>query len=188
VTHAAREFGDRTALVEPDGPRLTYVELREQVRLVARALIAEGVAAGDRVAVWSPNTHHWVLAALGASYAGATVVPVNTRYTGTEALEVIDRTGSACLFATGPFLGVDRIAELGAAARAGDRPMPRVVVRIPVRAGPPGTPGTLDWAELGERAATVPQRTATSGPPPSTPTRSATSCSPRAPPGAARAR
>jgi len=160
VTHAAREFGDRTALVEPDGPRLTYVELREQVRLVARALIAEGVAAGDRVAVWSPNTHHWVLAALGASYAGATVVPVNTRYTGTEALEVIDRTGSACLFATGPFLGVDRIAELGAAARAGDRPMPRVVVRIPVRAGPPGTPGTLDWAELGERAATVPQRTA----------------------------
>ena len=160
VTHAAREFGDRIALVEPEGPRLTYVELEEQVRLVARALIAEGVGALDRVAVWSPNTYHWVLAALGASYAGATVVPVNTRFTGAEALDVIDRTGSVCLFATGPFLGVDRIAELGSAARAERRPMPRVVVRIPARPGPEGTPGTLDWADLGERAATVPRATA----------------------------
>ena len=160
VTRAAHEFGDRTALVDPDGPRLTYVELHERVRSVARALIAEGIGAGDRVAIWSPNTHHWVLAALGASYAGATLVPVNTRFTGTEALDVIDRTAAACLFVTGPFLEVDRLAGLHAAARAERRPLPRVVVRIPVRPGPAGTAGTLDWADLGPLAATVSRRAA----------------------------
>ena len=50
-------------------------QLHERVATVARALIAEGVAPGDRVAIWSPNTHHWVLGALGALYAGATAGP-----------------------------------------------------------------------------------------------------------------
>ncbi len=48
--------------------------------------IAAGLRPGDRVAIWAPNTAHWVLAALGASYAGAALVPVNTRFTGPEAL------------------------------------------------------------------------------------------------------
>jgi acyl-CoA synthetase (AMP-forming)/AMP-acid ligase II len=160
VAHAAREFGDTLALAEPDGPRLSYVDLHAGVRVVARALIAEGLRPGDRVAIWSPNTHHWVLAALGASYAGATVVPVNTRFTGPEALDVIDRTGAECLFVAGPFLGVDRLAELGAAAKADDHPLPRVIVRIPVEPGPAGTPGTVEWVELDERAAAVPEHRA----------------------------
>jgi len=50
VASAAREFGDAPALTEPDGPRLSYRQLHEQVTLVARALIAEGVAPGDAVA------------------------------------------------------------------------------------------------------------------------------------------
>ena len=33
---------------------------------MARALMASGVQAGDRVAVWLPNTAHWLVAALGA--------------------------------------------------------------------------------------------------------------------------
>ena len=75
VTRAAHQFGDMLAVAEPGGPRLTYVDLLRRVRTVARALIAEGLRPGDRVAIWAPNTHHWVLAALGASYAGTTVVP-----------------------------------------------------------------------------------------------------------------
>ena len=43
VASAAREFGDATALAEPGGPRLSYRELDEQVTVVAAALIAEGV-------------------------------------------------------------------------------------------------------------------------------------------------
>jgi acyl-CoA synthetase (AMP-forming)/AMP-acid ligase II len=100
VARAAREFGDAPALAEPGGPRFSYRDLHERVTTVARALIAEGVAPGDRVAIWSPNTHHWVLAALGALHAGATLVPVSTRFTGHEALDVIGAAGRAA--AVGP--------------------------------------------------------------------------------------
>ena len=82
------------------------------------------------MAVWSPNTHHWVLAALGALGAGGTLVPVSTRFTGHEALDVISRSGARVLFVAGRFLGTDRLAELRA---AGPRkpPAPRTPVRPP---------------------------------------------------------
>src|SRR5215831_584264 len=44
------------------GPRTSYRQLLHQTTTVTRALITEGVAPGDRVPIWSPNTHHWVLA------------------------------------------------------------------------------------------------------------------------------
>ena len=120
VASAAREFDDAPALADPgpDGLRLSYRELDEQVTAVAAAFIAEGVAPADRVAIWAPNTYHWVLAALGALSAGATLVPVSTRFTGPEALDVISRSGARALFVAGDFLGVDRLAALRAAAAA----------------------------------------------------------------------
>jgi acyl-CoA synthetase (AMP-forming)/AMP-acid ligase II len=120
VASAAREFGDAVALADPlsgpDGPRLSYRELDERVTAVAAALIVEGVAPGDRVAIWAPNTYHWVLAALGSLSAGGVLVPVSTRFTGPEALDVITRSGARALFVAGDFLGVDRLGALQAAA------------------------------------------------------------------------
>src|SRR5690348_10593291 len=113
---AARDFGDAPALAEPGGPRLSWRELHEQASVVARAFMAAGVQAGDRVAIWSPNTHHWVIGALGALRAGAVLVPVSTRFTGPEALDVITRSGARALLVAGPFLGTDRLAALYAAA------------------------------------------------------------------------
>ena len=116
VADAAREFGDAEAVAEPGGVRLSYRELHARVGAVARALIADGIAPGDRIAVWCPNTAAWVLAALGSLTAGATLVPVSTRFTGAEALDVISRSRSRALFVDDGFLGVDRLAALRAAA------------------------------------------------------------------------
>ena len=164
VARAAQEFGDAPALAEPGGPRFSYRELHERAATVARALIAEGVAPGDRVAIWSPNTHHWVLGALGALQAGATLVPVSTRFTGHEALDVISRSGARALIVAGPFLGTDRLAALRAADDAKrDAAGPGLgwlglIVQVPIEAGPASVAGegTLGWGELLERAATVP--------------------------------
>jgi HIP---CoA ligase len=134
---AAREFGDAEAVADPgpDGSRLSYRELGEQVTAVAGALIDGGVAPGDRVAVWAPNTCQWVLAALGALSAGGVLVPVSTRFTGPEALDVIGRSGARALFVAGGFLGVDRLGALLAAAGApdadGDLERLALVVRMP---------------------------------------------------------
>jgi acyl-CoA synthetase (AMP-forming)/AMP-acid ligase II len=167
VERAAREFGDAAALAEPGGPRLSYRELHQRVTTVARALIAEGVAPGDRVAIWSPNTHHWVLAALGALHAGATLVPVSTRFTGHEALDVIGRSGARALIVAGPFLGTDRLAALRAAEdakRGAAGPglgRLSLIVRVPIGAGDAAhADGAIGWSGLLRRAATVPASTA----------------------------
>ncbi|HEV2783400.1 MAG TPA: FadD3 family acyl-CoA ligase [Actinophytocola sp.] len=129
IMHAAREFGDAEAVADPHtGVRLTYGRLLDRVRAVAGMLITEGVRAGDRVAICAPNTHHWIEAALGALYAGATLVPINTRFTGPEMLDVIERSAARALFVAGPFLGVDRLERLKAAGLGAALP----IIRIPV--------------------------------------------------------
>jgi len=135
VARAAREFGDAEALAVPGGLRLSYRELAGQVEGVSAALIAAGIEAGDRVALWAPNGGEWMLAALGALSAGAALVPVSTRFTGPEALDVIVRSGARALFVAGNFLGVDRLGALkdaaGAPDAAGGLDRLALVVRVP---------------------------------------------------------
>jgi HIP---CoA ligase len=140
VMRAAREFGDAEALAVPAsaGPgrvRLSYAELEERVAGVAGALMESGIEAGDRVALWAPNGAEWLLAALGALSAGAVLVPVSTRFTGPEALDVISRSGARALFVAGDFLGVDRLGALMSAAGApdaeGDLERLALIVRVP---------------------------------------------------------
>ncbi|MDX1889922.1 3-((3aS,4S,7aS)-7a-methyl-1,5-dioxo-octahydro-1H-inden-4-yl)propanoate--CoA ligase FadD3 [Mycolicibacterium sp. 050158] len=121
------EFSDHPALVTEDRS-LTYAELRTEVRRAAAAMITLGVQAGDRVAIWSPNTWHWVVACLATHYAGAVVVPLNTRYTASEATDILARTQTPLLIGMGRFLGTDRTAELDRAAL----PALRHVVRVPI--------------------------------------------------------
>ena len=132
----ADRFSDHDALVtttaEPSGTtqdrRLTFAQLRTEVRRAAAAMIDLGVKAGDRVAIWSPNTWHWVVACLATHHAGAVVVPLNTRYTASEASDILSRTEAPLLIAVGEFLGADRVADLDRAAL----PALRHVVRVPV--------------------------------------------------------
>ncbi|WP_216205815.1 FadD3 family acyl-CoA ligase [Amycolatopsis aidingensis] len=140
LARAAELFPGREALV--DGQvRLTYPELYQRVRHCAALFAAHGVRPGDRVAICSPNTHHWVIAALGALHAGGTLVPINTRFTGPEMLDIVERSAATALVVAGPFLGTDRLAELRAAGF--DRPI--MILRVPVEGAAPAERGVLDW-------------------------------------------
>ncbi|MDT5090839.1 MAG: HIP---CoA ligase [Mycobacterium sp.] len=129
LERTARQLPDHDALISPDR-RFTFSQLRDEVRRAAAAMIALGVDPGDRVAVWSPNTWHWVVACLAVHHAGAVLVPLNTRYTADEATDILSRTGAPLLIAMGRFLGNDRIPELPADAL----PDLRHIVRVPVEA------------------------------------------------------
>ncbi|MBO0916353.1 AMP-binding protein, partial [Streptomyces laculatispora] len=111
VREAARRYGDREAVVE-GRTRITYTELGERVERAAAACMASGVEPGDRVAVWAPNTLDWIVSALGAVTAGAVLVPLNTRFKGTEAAYVLERSRAKLLFVTGTFLGTSYVASL----------------------------------------------------------------------------
>ena len=125
VAEAARRFGGAEALVD-GAVRMTWRDLHEQVRAAAGLFAARGVRPGDRVAVCAPNTHHWVLAALGALSAGATLVPVNTRFTAVETADILARTNAKALVVVGGFLGRDRLREL----RDGGHRIPDFVLSV----------------------------------------------------------
>ena len=151
----AVDFAGHPALVTPERS-FTFAELRDEVRRTAAAIGGLGVKPGDRVAIWSPNTWHWVVACLATHYAGAVLVPLNTRYTAEEATDILARTKAPVLFGMGRFLGADRVSDLNRAAL----PDLRHIIRVPI--GEPG--GTWDefiagpsipLAEVDNRAAAV---------------------------------
>lgn len=112
---AATAYADRPAVV--DGERtVTFAELLDRVRTTARAYAALGVEPGDRVALWAPNSLDWIVCGLAASYAGAALVPLNTRYKGAEVAEIVVRSGTRLLVVEDGFLGRSQYAELAEAA------------------------------------------------------------------------
>ncbi|MBT2444540.1 FadD3 family acyl-CoA ligase [Streptomyces sp. ISL-36] len=111
VRAAAERYGSAEAVVE-GRTRVSYEELGERVERAAAACTASGVREGDRVAIWAPNTLDWIVAALGAVTAGAVLVPLNTRFKGTEAAYVLARSRAKLLFVTGTFLGTSYVASL----------------------------------------------------------------------------
>jgi acyl-CoA synthetase (AMP-forming)/AMP-acid ligase II len=71
------------AIIVPEGPRLDYGRLREQVSRTADTLAALGLERGDRVALVLPNGAEAVIAFLGAAVC-ATAAPLNPGYTEDE--------------------------------------------------------------------------------------------------------
>lgn len=131
---------DWLAVVEPER-RVTYRELGELVAASARAMLAAGVEAGDRIAIWAPNGLGWIVAALGAQSVGAALVPINTRWKGAEAAYVLSASKAALLFTTIGFLDVDPVALL----RADPTPLPHLR-RVVLLEGSAATSESLDGA------------------------------------------
>lgn len=117
IPSLVREAAERegTALVVGDR-RWSWSEFTHDVERSARAFVASGLAFGDRVAIWAPNSAEWIFAALGAQCAGGTIVPINTRFKGVEAAYVIARSGASFLVTSGDFLGVDYREMLASSA------------------------------------------------------------------------
>ena len=111
VSWAGERFGDDEAVVDGD-VRMTFAELSAAVDDVAAGMLAMGLEAGDRVAIWAPNCVEWILGALGAVRAGAVIVTLNTRYKGGEASYILKTAGARWLLTVRGFLGADYLEAL----------------------------------------------------------------------------
>jgi fatty-acyl-CoA synthase len=92
----AVSFGDKT---------ITFSNFRMQAMACGRALRACGVMPGDRVGLLMGNRIEWLVACFGAQYAGATLVALNTWYTGRELAFVLAHAEVSTL------ITVDRYAK-----------------------------------------------------------------------------
>ena len=104
IAWAAATHGERAALVEGE-LTLDFIALAARCREASRALVAAGIRHGDRIAIWAPNRHEWILAAVGAQSIGAVLVPLNTRMKGAEAAYILQRSGARLLFTVSEFAG-----------------------------------------------------------------------------------
>lgn len=130
----AARHGPRVAL-RFEGRDLSYAQLREEARAVARGLLAAGALRGEHVALLFANRPEWAIAAFGAALAGAVVVPVSTFATQEERAYILEHSDAAVLLHQRTLLGRDFAAELRAAPRPprlrlvacwGDERFPRV--------------------------------------------------------------
>ncbi|MHB8244255.1 MAG: AMP-binding protein [Acidimicrobiales bacterium] len=95
--------GANEALVDvPSGRRWTYAELDDAVNVLARALLARGIAKGDRVGIWSPNCAEWVLTQYATAKIGAILVNVNPSYRSHELSYALTQSGIRLLFVAPP--------------------------------------------------------------------------------------
>jgi fatty-acyl-CoA synthase len=117
LDEAVRLHGDREALVSVQQQRrFTYRELSEEVDRLARGLVARGVAKGDRVGIWSPNCHEWVLVQYATARIGAVLVTINPAYRTHELAYVLKQSGVSLLIAAPSFKTSDYVAMAREAA------------------------------------------------------------------------
>ena len=77
----AEKYADNKALIlRHQGVEWTYAELQHRVDQLASGLLALGIAPGDRVGIWGPNSAEWVLTQLATAKIGAIMVCINPAY------------------------------------------------------------------------------------------------------------
>jgi fatty-acyl-CoA synthase len=149
---------DREALVVVhQGVRWTYAELDAEVDRVARGLLALGLAAGDRIGMWSPNHAEWVLVQYATAKIGAILVNINPAYRSHELTYVLNQSGCRFLVSATEHKASDYRAILDEARP--DAPQLERTIFI----------GTDDWDDLLAAGADHPEgavaeRLATLGP------------------------
>jgi len=96
--------GDREAVVDvPAGRRWTYAQFDADTDVLARGLIAAGMAAGDRVGIWAPNCAEWVLLQYATAKAGVILVNINPAYRSHELGYALRQSGVRLLVSAESF-------------------------------------------------------------------------------------
>jgi fatty-acyl-CoA synthase len=110
---AAAEWPDRPALAAPfQSLRFSFAEFDREVDKVARAMLACGLKAGERIGIWAPNCAEWILTMFGASRAGLILVNINPAYRGTELEFALRLVGCRALVFAPSFKSSDYTAML----------------------------------------------------------------------------
>jgi amino acid adenylation domain-containing protein len=147
LTDSAARTPERPAVAVGER-RLSYRELDRLSNQVARALLAQGVAPGDRVGILAPKSAAAIVAVYGALKAGACYVPLDPKSPAPRLTAIMADSGVAVVLA-------DQATARQAAAMADSVPQLRtVIVTGPhwgreAAAGPdrvgPGEPAIVSW-------------------------------------------
>ncbi len=104
------DYLDKGASLGRDAPclvtdtvTLTYGDVQDLSRSVARALARSGVAAGDKVGILSGNDPTAFATVFGIARRGAVWCPINPRNSAAENAELLDLFDCVCLLYRSPY-------------------------------------------------------------------------------------
>ncbi len=92
--------------------RMTYGEFDRAVDDLGAGLIDSGLAAGDRIGIWSPNRIEWTLLQYAAARTGLILVTINPAYRTSELEYVVRQSGCRVVVAVSSFKDSDYEAML----------------------------------------------------------------------------
>lgn len=151
----ARRWPDRP-MVLTDESTVTYAQMQQWTRQLARGLIAHGVQPGDNVAMVLPNWPETVALRFAIARVGAVAVPLNFLLQAEELALVLAQARVSVVVTMDEFRTIDALAALDRIVPGWDRgrrvptlPHLRLVVTVPKSGRPPraGTE-TLDDLRL----------------------------------------
>jgi acyl-CoA synthetase (AMP-forming)/AMP-acid ligase II len=94
IDEQAVQFGDRTAVVVSwQQARLSYRQLADRSKLVAKALLETGLKPGDHVGIMAGNRYEYIEVFLGAARIGCPVVLHNLTWSASQLQSAAKRGG-----------------------------------------------------------------------------------------------
>ncbi len=166
----ARKLPDNDALVYVDrGLRLSYQQLDDKVRLIARGLLSMGIGKGDHVAIWATNLPEWAYTLYACAKIGAILVTVNTNYKIFELEYLMRQSDAKALVFCDGIKGsnyLDILTEMCPEIKTCEPdqfscdklPVLKTLIHIPAMSKPAPRPakGVYTWADLEQRAPMIP--------------------------------
>jgi long-chain acyl-CoA synthetase len=104
LKNSARNFPSLPALTSEQGTDYSYLELELAARHTAVMLTSAGIGKGDKVAILSENSPHWVITYFGILATGATTVPILPDFQGPEVISILEHSEAKALFVSGKLL------------------------------------------------------------------------------------
>lgn len=110
LRRSASRYPGVSAIECGDHVRWTYAEFDSRCDRLAAALIGEGVAKGDRVAVLARNSHSFALLRFALARAGGVLVPINFMLNPEEIAYILEHSGAASLCVDAEFAAAGKAA------------------------------------------------------------------------------
>lgn len=114
LQQTVREYPHQIAIISADQDiQLDYTAFWQATTQLAKALIAIGIQAGDRLGIWSPNRYEWTLLQYATARIGIILVNINPAYRVSELEYVIQQATIKIMVACVRFKSSDYKAMIG---------------------------------------------------------------------------
>ncbi len=117
LVEVAAEFYPRKAAINYYGRLISYGRLEREITSLCGALAENGIAKGDRVALYMQNTPQYIIAFYAIMRANAVVVPINPMNNEKELAFILQDSGAVGLITTTDLVAVAQKARAGAGLR-----------------------------------------------------------------------